>query len=111
MASLSKRHSGAIADHSGPLEPRSAASCLIRSSAHGGGNIANLLDNLNRFHQASGISANSQGATNRAFDQFTNRGTLRSPQFQQAADALRDTIGGALAPPLSIWLKISQRYQ
>lgn len=63
-----------------------------------GPRLVDLMDKMDQFSQATGIAANSAGATDRAFAEFQKRGTLGFLQFKRALDVLKDDIGGALAP-------------
>jgi hypothetical protein len=63
-----------------------------------GPRLVDLIDKMAQFKQATDIAANSAGATDRAFSEFTSRGTLGFKQFHAAVGVLKDDIGGALAP-------------
>ncbi|MGD0290092.1 MAG: phage tail tape measure protein [Candidatus Binataceae bacterium] len=63
-----------------------------------GPRLVDLIDKMDQFKQATDIAANSAGATDRAFSEFTKRGTLGFKQFHAAVGVLKDDVGGALAP-------------
>jgi TP901 family phage tail tape measure protein len=63
-----------------------------------GPRLVDLIDKMAQFKQGTDIAANSAGAADRAFSEFTKRGTLGFKQFHAAVGVLKDDVGGALAP-------------
>jgi TP901 family phage tail tape measure protein len=79
-------------------DPRVSAEFEKAFGARAGSRIALLLQHLDKFKQAMGGVQNSAGATDRAFEEFNQRGSLVFTRLHQAISTIEIALGTALLP-------------